>query len=175
MANQHRPVTDEDRRRVKELHTQGLGRNAIAKQIGRGTRTVSEIAASFDPPLTFDRTATAAATEAKKIDAKARRADIIAELYDLIDDELAYLREGPYELTEVSLGKPVRYTVDRLPAQDRKALVSSISSSITAVAKLEALDTDDGVDAAKGMVGQLLTGLGAICQQQKTEGAGDAP
>lgn len=44
MARHVRPVTDEDRRRVRELHAEGLSRNAIGKEIGRSGRTVSRIA-----------------------------------------------------------------------------------------------------------------------------------
>nr|WSX76182.1 helix-turn-helix domain-containing protein [Streptomyces sp. NBC_00899] len=45
------PVTDEERERIRELHAQGLGRNEIARTIGRGTRTVSIQAAAMG--LTF--------------------------------------------------------------------------------------------------------------------------
>ena len=74
MAGGHAPVTDEDRRRVAELHAQGLSRNAIATQLGRSGRTISRICAEHQPPLTFERTRTAAATAAKKADGAARRA-----------------------------------------------------------------------------------------------------
>jgi len=74
VAGGHAPVTDEDRRRVAELHAQGLSRNAIATQLGRSGRTISRICAEHQPPLTFERTRTAAATAAKKADGAARRA-----------------------------------------------------------------------------------------------------
>jgi len=62
VAQLKRPVTGDDRHRVAELHAQGLSRNAIAVEIGRSGRTVSRICAEQDPPLTFERTRTAAAT-----------------------------------------------------------------------------------------------------------------
>lgn len=149
----YRPVTEEDYNAVRQLHAEGKGRNQIAKAINRSPRTVSIIAEKLG--LSFDRTATAVATEARKVDAKARRAQIIAELYDVINDDLAYLRDDTYELVEVSMGKPVRYTVNRLPAQDRKATVSSISAAAATAARLEAIDADTGA----GEVGSLLTSL----------------
>jgi len=157
----HPRITDHDREQVRLLHAEGHSRNEIARRIGRGGRTVTRIAAELG--LDFDRARTAAATEAKMIDAKARRAAIIEGLYDVAEDELAYLKQDEeYRLVEVSLGKPVKYAVARLPAQDRKALVSSISTATSAAARLEALDGDPGVDAARSMLGTLAEGLNKL-------------
>nr|WP_237532071.1 helix-turn-helix domain-containing protein [Streptomyces sp. SID8352] len=155
-----------------------MGRNEIAREIGRSLRTVSVYAAEMG--LGFDRSKTAAATEAKMQDAKARRAAIIQGLYDVAEDELAYLKNTDgYQLVEVSLGKPVKYTVDRLPAQDRKALVSSVSTATSAAARLEALDTNNGIDDGVSMLGKLASGLSAaytaMTEEGSSEGAGDAP
>ncbi len=171
--NQFNPVTEEELAEIRRLHGEGHGRNEISRRIGRGLRTISVHAAKMG--LDFDRTATSVATQAKVIDAKARRTAIIEGLYDIAEDDLAYLKQGDeYNLVEVSLGKPVKYTVPRLPAQDRKALVSSISTATTAAARLEALDSNNGVDDAKSMLGQLATGLTAAYNAMN-EGAGDAP
>lgn len=174
----HPRITDHDREQVRLLHAEGHSRNEIARRIGRGGRTVTRIAAELG--LDFDRARTAAATEAKMIDAKARRAAIIEGLYDVAEDELAYLKQDEeYRLVEVSLGKPVKYAVARLPAQDRKALVSSISTATTAAARLEALDTNNGVDDGVSMLGKLVSGLtaayNAMNEEGDSEGAGDAP
>jgi hypothetical protein len=69
-------------RRVAELHAQGLSRNAIATDLGRSGRTISRICVEHDPPLTFERTRTAAATAAKKADGAARRAQLQLEALD---------------------------------------------------------------------------------------------
>ncbi|MEU5974385.1 helix-turn-helix domain-containing protein [Streptomyces sp. NPDC047315] len=173
--NQHRPVTDNDRRSIRELHAQGLGRNEISREIGRSSRTVSVLAEEMG--LTFDRTATAVATEARKTDAKARRAAIVASLYDVAEDDLAYLRQGTaYGLVEVSAGRAVDYTTERLPAQDRKALVQSVGSAMTAASRLEALDTGNGVHEATSVIGQLRDGLNVLYNAMtEAEGAGDDP
>ncbi|MGW1678517.1 helix-turn-helix domain-containing protein [Saccharopolyspora sp. NPDC002376] len=47
------PITDADRERVRELHTQGKTRNHIASEIGRSPSTVSKIARELG--LSFDR------------------------------------------------------------------------------------------------------------------------
>lgn len=151
-------VTPEERAEIIRLARADVGRNEIARRTRRSLRTVTLIC--HDEGIAFDRAATAAATEAKMQDAKARRAAIIEGLYAVAEDELAYLRKGDgYVLVEVSLGKPVDYIAERLPAQDRKALVSSISTATAAAARLEALDGDPGVDAARSMLGTLAEGL----------------
>lgn len=75
------PVTEHDRAEVRRLHAEGCARNEIARRIGRSGRTVSRIAAELG--LSFDRALTVAATEAKKADAKALRAEeMMAALRD---------------------------------------------------------------------------------------------
>ncbi|WP_067470135.1 helix-turn-helix domain-containing protein [Actinomadura macra] len=69
-----RPLDDEDRRRVADLHARGLSRNAIAREIGRSMSTVSKLAK--EAGLTFDRRRTAMATAARQEDAKARRVEL---------------------------------------------------------------------------------------------------
>lgn len=146
-----RPVTDTDRDQLRALHAEGLGRNEIARRMGRSPRTISVLAQELG--LDFDRTHTAVATEARKVDAKARRAAIIEGLYDVVEDDLAYLKQdGDYAMAEVSMGDVVRYGLDRLPAQDRKALIGGISTATTAAARIEAIDADQGA----GEVGLLL-------------------
>ena len=160
-----RRVTDKDRADIRALHAQGLGRNAIATRIGRSPRTVSYLAAAMN--LSFDRTATAVATAARVTDAKARRAAIIEGLYDVAEDDLAYLRQkDPVELVEVSMGAPVRYNAPRLPAQDRKALVTAVSSATTAAARLEALDGDPETDSARSVLGALADGIRKLADAQ---------
>lgn len=173
-ANQHsNPVTDEDRQRVRELHAQGLGRNAIARQLQRSPRTISELAAELD--LSFDRTMTAVATQARVIDARARRAALVERYYEHAHKQLDRLDRDEHTIKEVSLGKVVTYRTPDLPAQDVRALVQASIAASTQAAKLEALDTNNGVDDAKSMLGQLAAGLTAAYNAMTSEGAGDAP
>lgn len=153
-----RPVTAADEQQVRDLHAQGYGRNAIARELGRSPRTVSVIAQKLG--LTFDRTATAVATEARVIDGRARRADLVARLYAVALDDLDHLQAaGPHELVEVSAGQAVRYTVARLPALERRALITGISTAITAAAKLEALESDPAAEQGRSMLLNLADGI----------------
>ncbi|WP_051778789.1 helix-turn-helix domain-containing protein [Streptomyces sp. NRRL S-241] len=79
------PITDADREAVRRLHAEGKSRNAIARETGRSAATVSKIAAAEG--LTFSGGArVAAATEARRADAAARR-DQLAD--DALDGALA--------------------------------------------------------------------------------------
>nr|WSX48880.1 helix-turn-helix domain-containing protein [Streptomyces sp. NBC_00974] len=167
-----RPVTDHDRAEVRRLHAEGLGRNAIAKAIGRGSRTVSVIAEAEG--LDFDRTRTAVATQARVIDTRARRVALTERYYAQAEKILDRLERDEHNLTEVSFGKPVRYKVADLPGQELRALMQASTAAATQAAKLEALDSDNGVGDAKSMLGQLAAGLTAAYSAMN-EGAGDAP
>ncbi|MET9954224.1 helix-turn-helix domain-containing protein [Streptomyces sp. NPDC006339] len=151
----HNPrVTEDERAEIRRLHAEGHGRNEIARRINRGGRVVSEVAQELG--LSFDRTATAIATEAKVIDARARRANIVAQLYDVIEADLTYLKKpDAYGLVEVSAGQAVHFAAERLPAQDRRALISGISTAITAASRLEALEGDPGVAGATSLLMNL--------------------
>lgn len=167
-----RPVTDETRADVRRLHGEGLGRNAIARELGRSPRTVSLICEELG--LTFDRTAAAAATEARMVDVRARRADITERLYAQAERILARLEKPQHRIREVSFGKVVTYEVDELPAQDVRNLMVAVSTATTQAAKMEALASDNGLADAKSMLGQLAAGLTAAANALD-EGAGDAP
>ncbi|MFF8290437.1 helix-turn-helix domain-containing protein [Streptomyces sp. NPDC016309] len=166
-----RPVTDEDRDEVRRLHGEGLGRNEIARRINRSPRTVSLIAE--DLRLTFDRTMTAVATQARVIDSKARRAILVQRYLDQAEKILDRLDRTEHNMTEVSLGKVVRYKAADLPTQDVRNLIQASSAASSQAAKLEALDTGNGVDEAKSMLGQLAAGLTAAYNAMN-EGDGDA-
>ncbi|MFF4369641.1 helix-turn-helix domain-containing protein [Streptomyces sp. NPDC001594] len=174
MATTPRPVTDEDREQVRALHAEGLGRNAIARQLGRSSRTVSVLAEELG--LTFDRTATAEATRARVIDTRERRQSLIERYYAQADKILARLERDEHQITEVSLGKVIRYTATDLPTQDVRNLIQAAGAAASQAVKLEALNSDNGVSDAKSLLGQLAAGLtAAYGAMNGDEGAGDAP
>lgn len=75
------PLTDDERQRIRELHAAGRGCNQIARDLGRSPAIVSKTARELG--LSFDRSTTVAATEAKKADASALRA---ALMLDYLED-----------------------------------------------------------------------------------------
>lgn len=169
-----RPVTDEDRAVVKRLHGEGMSLRGIAKELGRSVSTTQKIANALS--LAFDTRPTAAAVRAKVQDNRARRATLVASLYDIAEDDVAYLRDsGTYSLTEVSSGTAVNYMVERLPAQDRRSLVSAISTAAQAAVRLEQVDVSEGAEGAKSMLGDLARGLRAVYLESSTADHGASP
>jgi DNA invertase Pin-like site-specific DNA recombinase len=127
-------------RRVKELHAQGLSRNAIHRELGIPQESVSNIAR--DAGLSFDRARTRAATQAKVDDARKARVEIIHRLYGQAIAGLDRLDLPEHHLKEASAGKVVAYTADYLPAQDVKALITAIGTAAEKAVRLEQVDAD---------------------------------
>lgn len=137
-----RPLTDADRRRVAKLHAKGLNRNAIAREIGRAQSTVSKIARELG--LSFDRSRTTAATQARQVDAKHRR----AELADLALDDA-------HEMRRRALALP--------PDDGRNArdFAQAYGVFIDRHIRLAEMDADNGTEHAKSMLGALADGFAA--------------
>jgi hypothetical protein len=157
------PFSDEEIEELKRLHAEGLGRNAIAREMGRSLRGVSVHAERLG--LTFDRTATAVATEAKKTDAKARRAAIIDRAYARVEkllDRLDEADEGRFKFTASTVNGIDTVSLDHVPGQEEKALSGAITQYLTQAVKLEQLDGDPGVEAARSMLGSLAEGLNKL-------------
>ncbi|MEU5979400.1 helix-turn-helix domain-containing protein [Streptomyces sp. NPDC047315] len=152
--NQHRPVTDDDRRSIRDLHAQGHGRNEIARRLNRGTRTVSVIAAEMG--LVFDITATEVATKHRM----AQLAEKRAILADALTDDALRLSAQVWEPATIHSfgGKDNTYNSRDLPepiAADKRALMAAAT---TAAAQSVRLVPPKDSDSAEE-VGSLLTSL----------------
>lgn len=153
----HRPITDTDRERIRELHAQGLSRNEIARQLNRGQRTVSNLAAAMG--LTFDRAyRTGAATEARKMDAAARRAELALQLLDDVE-KLRARAWAPYEVTGNSVDGPVSITIDLPPLRDAKDAYVAVAVAIDKHLALVRHDTSTGVEGVISLLDKLAGGL----------------
>jgi hypothetical protein len=126
--------------RVRALHAQGLGHNEITRQIGCAPATMAKIVKHLG--LSFDRSRTRAATQAKVDDARKARVEIIHRLYGQAIAGLDRLDLPEHHLKEASAGKVVAYTADYLPAQDVKALITAIGTAAEKAVRLEQVDAD---------------------------------
>ncbi|MFD5266743.1 helix-turn-helix domain-containing protein [Streptomyces sp. NPDC058335] len=150
-----RPVTDEDRRRVRELHAEGKGRNAIARELKRSGRTISAIAE--DLGISFDRAAEVrAATEVRQADLAERRTAFATRLQDVAERELAKMsqphlywdwggKEHDFDTYEASEPTPA----------DKRALMATVATAVDRSLRLVPPKDEDN----KGEVGSLLTNL----------------
>ncbi len=164
-----KPITDEDRNRVAQLHAQGLSRNEIARQIGRSGRTVSRIAA--DLGLTFERgEQVRAATQAKVLDAKARRAQLALDL--LADAER--MRRALWEACTVyNFGGKDNTFEQALIAEpsfrDKREITAAVSTAMAASLKLDEYDRQTGSDEERSMLVDLAEKLGAAWRAGKAD------
>lgn len=152
------PVTDAERDRVRELHAQGKGRNEIAEILGRGGRTISEIAKSLG--LSFSRAAQVQqATEIRRADLAARRAAFAIKLQDIAEAEAAKINE-PHEYWDWG-GKEHDFDTHVAPEPspgDKRAYMALVATAVDRSMKLAPPEQDtEGlavVDAwLKGMLG----------------------
>lgn len=175
-----RPVTSTDYDRVRELHAQGLGRNDIARQLDRSGQVISRLAA--EQGLSFARASeVAAATDIRRADLAARRLLLAEQL----QADAENLRAQMWQPTTVFAfgGKDNTYEehlLDQAPAADKKNLMATAGMALDRSLKLEPIRDDSGADAARSMLGQLMTGLAEVYREQQEappadEGAGDAP
>jgi hypothetical protein len=178
MQSPRRPVTQEDRDRVAELHAEGKSRNDIADILDRSGSTVSRIAADFDPPLTFERgPEVAAATAARQADLAALRAELAYQL--TVDAER--LRAQMWQPTTVYAfgGKDNEYndhTFDEAPAAEKRALMGTAGMAIDRSLKLAPPEGSDGLGAAKSMLsslGEALTEFSRSQDEADTEAGGE--
>ncbi|MFS4105115.1 helix-turn-helix domain-containing protein [Streptomyces sp. PD-S100-1] len=151
------PVTDQERERVRELHAEGKGRNEIANELGRSGRTISKIAASFDPPLSFARAAEVrAATEIRQADLADRRAALAQRLQDVAERELEKVNQ-PHTYFDWG-GKEHDFDTYDAPEPtpaDKRALMGVVATAIDRSLKLAPPKEEGGAD----QVGSLLTNL----------------
>ncbi|APD18585.1 helix-turn-helix DNA binding protein [Streptomyces phage Picard] len=152
-----RPITDADRRQVRELHAAGKSRNDIAREISRSPSTVSKIAAAFDPPLSFDRAEQVeAATRVRTADLAARRAALALDLQDDAERLRAQLWEGTThgefagrdgEWHETYLERP------RFP--DQRAIVAAVQTAVGTSLRLAPAEGGDDAGQVRSMLGAL--------------------
>lgn len=139
------PIDSKTRARVRRLAREGKhSRNAIAKLVGISTASVTKICAESKPPITFDRAATAAATEARGVDLKAKRAEI-SQLAVAEVERLFGLLTAPHEVVhwDTKTGWMSRDTIDRPTSGDVKNYATAIGILVDKHLVLVKTDSDD--------------------------------
>lgn len=157
------PVTEEEREKIRAMHSAGVSRNEIARRLGRSHRTITIHANAMG--LRFDRSATAVATEVMSMDAKALRVRNIQRLHQRIAkvlDRLDEAEDGGYKFTATTINGIETQRLDHVPGIEEKAMAGALTQYFNQVVKLEALDGDPSLDAARSMLGALAEGIQKI-------------
>ncbi|MBB2941945.1 transposase-like protein [Actinoplanes lutulentus] len=153
-------MTDADRQRVVGLHAKGKSRNAIATELGRSSRTISKICAEHDPPLSFERTRTAAATAAKKADGAALRAELQLNAPDAAGKLMAQMF-APTKVFNFG-GKENDYNEvqhDEPPFHDKRDIATAIQALANTALKLAEYDKATGHEDDRSMLTDLREAL----------------
>lgn len=106
------------------------------------TSTVTKVCSEARPPITFDRAATKAATEARVVDLKARRA-AIAERFATRAEELLDLMSEQHTVTSFHEGEMVTGIIDRPTSGDIKNYMTAAGIAIDKTLTIERHDSDD--------------------------------
>lgn len=140
------PLSDETRARIIALALQELPVRAIAQEAGCSTGSVSNVCRLAG--IFLDRGRTRAATEARRADAAAARAELAAELIALTRDELARLRRPHTEYWGVGGAEPVVLSqlMPEPPPRARRDLISGAMALVDRHLKLVAVDAGNGRD-----------------------------
>lgn len=135
-----RPWTKDDDEQLTALHAEGKSLHSIAGQMGRAKRTISEHARALG--LTWDRSRTMAATNARVADAKSRRAELAALLLDdahrlreQLWAETRYIDHGGKEFTRVE------WTTTEPVFADKLKIMQSVGIGVEKHLRLVAYDS----------------------------------
>nr|WTB31163.1 hypothetical protein OG781_18220 [Streptomyces sp. NBC_00830] len=134
------PLSPEELDTLRQLHADGHGRNEIARQLGRSVGVITNYARRLD--LSFDRSATRAAVEARQVDLTAQRQQAQQRLMDFFNRQLDRA-EGRYLLTSFDhVGTFVSQFVPEPPARETKDLASAATGALNAAVKLAQFDAE---------------------------------
>lgn len=177
-------VSDAQHEQVLELARQGVGRNAIARETGLGAATVTRIVR--EAGLSFDRSGTATAVQARKIDLAEKRSQLELDylrdaqrLRRLLWKPHTYFDTGTFSESERTKDSTtsrtwtefVTFTTPTPTAQDQERLMRA---SVTAAQQSQRIsDAASGadVDAAKSMLAGLFEQLGGAWRAMQAEEA----
>lgn len=151
--------TDLDDQTLRDLHAAGMTLTAIATQMQRSKSTVNKHAKSLG--LGFDRTRTATATQAKRVDAAARRATLeerylveAGRLLDQLHESCLVYSFGGSDNTYNE------HTLDKPSFADQRNIMQASSIATTAANRLRDLSTDTEASAVDAWADAML-GVGS--------------
>lgn len=166
------PVQDPAvRARVAALHAQGMGRNAIAAELGVGNSTVTRIAKALG--LDFSRAQTAVAVQARSVDLAAGRQRLAEKMLGRAERMLDDL-DGPY-LVYAFGGKDNVYEeheLEKPPVEVQRTAVATAGIAFDKVTKYLEKDTS-GVATAHSLLDTLAEGFKAAAESYSPPETGD--
>lgn len=147
-----------DPERAQKLFDEGMGCNAIARELGVAASTVSKWAK--DTKRTFDRSQVAAANQAHKVDLAAGRIRLAEKMLAASESMLDKI-DNPY-LVYAFGGKENGYNehqLDSAPVEVRRNIITTAGITFDKLTRVVE-NSGDGADNAKSMLAELGRALG---------------
>jgi hypothetical protein len=158
-----KPWSPEEDGRLRELVTAGISQAEIARRLGRSPGSVAGRKARLG--IQSDRGPVIAATRARVIDAKARRAALEVALLE--DAEEMRRRMFAPTLVYNFGGKDNTYaeaTVNEPPHADKLKLMQATGIAIDRSLKISEHDADTGITEAVGALDQIADALAQVAK-----------
>ncbi|MGN7977423.1 hypothetical protein ACTJJ4_07595 [Microbacterium sp. 22195] len=162
-------ITDAQRAEVLRLHTERKSRNDIARAVGISAGSVTNICR--EAGLSFDRSATKHATEARQVDLAAARIRLAEKMLHRSERMLDDL-DGSYLVYNFG-GKDNTYeehTLDRPPVEVQRNAVVTAGITFDKLTRIVERDAG-GSEEAVGMLDTLAEGFKAAAERYR---AGEA-
>jgi len=156
------PIDAETQLRIAELAEEGISVRAIARELGIAPSTVARAGKRMG--VSFDHSATAAATAARETDAKARRVEAALRALDAAMAELGKLRQ-PMRIAGIAGGNNAGVFTATLPrptGAERLNIARIYRTYVDAHLRLTSADLGEAAtDHARSLLGRLQEQLSA--------------
>lgn len=165
-------LSDAQRLRLCELAEAGATVRQIAAELGIGLASVSKYAKLLG--VSFDRSATEAATAARVVDARARRAELAVRLLEVANAELDRLSR-PHRVHAFVGGQAPTYLEHVLPQPDapsRLAIARTVATLLDRHVRLAEMGSNAELEATTSMLGNLQVALHRYCEDADRPAAG---
>lgn len=161
------PISPEQRQHVLDLHAQGLPRNDIARQTGVSAGSVTNICR--DAGLSFDRSATKQASEARSVDLAAGRIRLAEKMLaaseamlDTIDDEYLVYNFGGSENTYRE------HLLESAPVEVKRNIITTAGITFDKLTRIVER-SDTGLEQAVGVLDTIARGFDAAADRLRAE------
>lgn len=160
-------ISADQRQQVLDLHAQGLPRNEISRITGVSTGSVTNICR--DAGLSFDRSATKQASEARVLDLAAGRIRLAEKMLaasesmlDAIDDPYVVFNFGGSENTYNE------HELVSAPVEVKRNIITTAGITFDKLTRIVE-KSDTGVERAAGVLDQIAEGFAAAAERYRAE------
>ncbi len=138
MKHTTKPLTTHELQQIRQLHSQNLSLNEIARRLHRSNSTIGKYAKQMG--LSFDRAATENATKVKQADAAALRADLKLRLLHEAQSFMDDLHKPQVVYSFNQRGDYVEHELTKPPPADARNIMTSVGIALQRSIELERVD-----------------------------------